>query len=153
MLGAAHDLEIWKTGLEWNWETFALAALASAVLLFMIVCVFIPIGQVVSRQMDVAPRTLHAYSWNLAGSLAGILAFFLVCRLMLPPAAWMGAVLLGMALLQTSRRAAIAFAVLIVPAAVLLHDQNSADRFVLWTPYQQIRWRFRGSATANSGRP
>jgi spermidine synthase len=137
-LGGASDMAIWNTNPSWEWRTALVAAGFSLAVLFMVVCVFIPIGQVVSRQMDLAPRTLYAYSWNLAGSLAGILAFFAVCWLMLPPAAWMGAVLLSIALLQRGRGRALAFALLILPAAWLLHDHNTPDHFVLWTPYQQI---------------
>ena len=140
-LGGASDLAIWNADPTWEWRTALVAAGFSLAVLFMVVCVFIPIGQVVSRQMDLAPRTLHAYSWNLAGSLAGILAFFAVCWLMLPPAAWMGLVLASIASLQRSRTRALMFALLIVPAAWLLHDHNTADHFILWTPYQQIDMR------------
>ncbi len=139
-LGSAADLNIWGGGPTWDWSRFLLSAALAGVLLLLLVCVFIPIGQKVSRQMDLAPNALTAYSWNLAGSLAGILVFFVVCRLMLPPAFWLGAVLVGFALLQRTPRERLLMGALIVPVALLLHDPATADHFALWTPYQQIEF-------------
>jgi hypothetical protein len=103
-LGAAADVEIWATGDTWNWARFLVAALLALALFLLIVYIFVPLGQIVSRQMNLAPRSLTAYSWNLLGSLAGVLAFLAVSRMMLPPVFWLGAVLLGFALLQTTRK-------------------------------------------------
>lgn len=139
-LGSAPDLNIWRAGEAWNWSRFLPAVALAGLLLLLLVCVFVPIGQKVSRQMDLAPNPLTAYSWNLAGSLAGILVFFAVCRLMLPPAFWLGAVVAGFALLQPTRRERLLMGALIVPVALLLHDPATADHFALWTPYQQIEF-------------
>src|SRR5262245_25130507 len=45
---------------------------------------FIPLGQLASRLMVRRPR-LNAYSWNLIGSLAGILLFYCVSFIWAPP--------------------------------------------------------------------
>src|SRR5579864_1873424 len=139
-LGAAADVNIWGGGAAWNWSRFLPSAALAGVLLLLLVYVFIPIGQKVSRQMDLAPNALTAYSWNLAGSLAGILVFFAVSRLMLPPAFWLGAVLAGFALLQRTPRERWLMASLIVPLTLLLHDPATANHFIFWTPYQQIEF-------------
>jgi len=139
-LGAAADINIWGGLANWDWSRFLLAAALAGVLLLLLAYVFIPLGQKVSRQMDLAPNALTAYSWNLAGSLAGILVFFAVCRLMLSPALWLGTVLAGFALLQRTPRERWLMASLIVPLALLLHDPATADHFNLWTPYQQIEF-------------
>lgn len=139
-LGAASDVEIWATGSSWHWAQFLGGALVAAILFLLIVWVFVPLGQTVSRQMDCAPSSLSAYSWNLLGSLAGILAFLGVSRLMLSPAFWLGAVLLGFALLQARGKARLAVASLLVPLVLLLHDPSDADHYALWTPYQQIQY-------------
>jgi spermidine synthase len=107
-------------------------------LLFLITYIFIPIGQTVSRQIELAPRPLYGYSWNLAGSLVGILAFFALSWFALPPAVWFTVVLAGIALLQSDRGAAIRFAAAILPVALLLVDPATPHHFNLWTPYQQI---------------
>jgi spermidine synthase len=138
-LGAAADAEIWATGTSWHWTPFLAAAAIASVLFLLIVWSFVPLGQIVSRQMDRAPSTLAAYSWNLLASLAGILAFLGVSRLMLPPSFWLGLVLLGFALLLTGR-ARLVVAALVVPLALLLHDPSARDSYAIWTPYQQIQY-------------
>ena len=137
-LGAAQDLEIWATGTRHDTGGFLLAAAVTTILLLLITYIFIPIGQTVSRQIELAPRTLYGYSWDLAGSVAGILAFFAVSWLALPPAVWFTTVLAGMALLQSSRSDRIRLAVAVVPMVLLLRDPSTPSHFNLWTPYQQI---------------
>src|SRR4030081_3091433 len=102
-LGAAQDVEIWATGTKHDTTGFLLAVVVTTILLWLIPYIFIPIGQTVSRQIELAPRPLYGYSWNLAGSLAGILAFFAVSWMALAPAVWFTIVLSSMALLQSNR--------------------------------------------------
>jgi spermidine synthase len=137
-LGAAQDIEIWATGTARHWPSFLAAALITGLLLVLITCVFVPLGQTVSRQVELASRPLHGYSWNLAASLAGILAFFAVSWFDLPPSVWLGAIFVGLAFLQAKKRDRIALASLVVPAVLLLHDVSTPFHFSLWTPYQQL---------------
>jgi spermidine synthase len=137
-LGAAQDVEIWATRAAHDTTGFLLAVLVTTILLLLITYIFIPIGQTVSRQIELAPRPLYGYSWNLAGSLVGILAFFAVSWLALPPAVWFTIVLVGMALLQSDRSDTIRIACAVVPVAILLIDPSTPHHFNLWTPYQQI---------------
>jgi spermidine synthase len=139
-LGGARDLAIWSTGGVSNWGRYGLAALLAGALFLLMVLVFVPLGQTVSRQMDRAPSALRAYSGNLLGSLVGVLAFFAVSLLMLPPAIWLGMVLLGFTFLQASRRDMVLVASLVVPMALLLHGEAGPGTNVLWTPYQQIQY-------------
>ena len=44
-LGAASDVEIWGAGKSWNWAHFTLAAAVASLLLFLITCIFVPLGQ------------------------------------------------------------------------------------------------------------
>src|SRR3981189_2479964 len=136
-LGAGQDIQIWGTALSRNWSAFLLAAVLTTVLLWLITSIFIPLGQTVSRQIELAPRPLYGYSWNLAGSLAGILVFFAVSWLALPPPIWFVALLVGMALLAYERPEKLLLIAAILPVALLLHDPATSDRFNLWTPYQQ----------------
>jgi len=139
-LGAAADVEIWATGNSWQWTHFLGGALIASILFLLMVWIFVPLGQTVSRQMDRAPSTLSAYSWNLFGSLAGILGFLGVSRLMLPPSFWLGVVLVGFAFLQTNARARWMVITLVLPLALLLHDPSDADHYAMWTPYQQVQY-------------
>src|SRR5580704_14425757 len=77
-MGAAQDIQIWASGTARHWPDFLLAVLMVAALLLLVACIFIPLGQVVSRQLELAARPLQGYSWNLAASLLGILTFFAV---------------------------------------------------------------------------
>src|SRR5215471_18517274 len=139
-LGAASDVEIWATGSHLYWTRFLGAALIAALLFLLMLWIFVPLGQTVSRQMDRAPGSLSAYSWNLAASLAGILAFLGVSRLMLPPAFWLGEVLVGFAILQSTWKARLLVASLLVPLVLVLHEPTTPDTSVMWTPYQQVQY-------------
>jgi spermidine synthase len=145
-LGGAQDIEVWATRTMHDSTGFLLAVAVTIILLFLITYIFIPIGQTVSRQIELAPRPLYGYSWNLAGSLVGILAFFAVSWLALPPAVWFTLVVAGMALLQSDRSASFRLAVAILPIVVLLVDPSTPHRFNLWTPYQQIELQDEASA-------
>ncbi len=139
-LGAGADVAIWNAGGAWNWPNFLIAALLAAVLFLLLVWIFIPLGQIVSRQMNLAPKPLLGYSWNLLGSLAGILGFLAVSRLMLPPWVWLGTLLVGLALLQSTKRERTLVLSLIVPLVLLLTEPSTRDHFSIWTPYQQIEY-------------
>jgi len=142
-LGAGADLQIWATRYVLRWLPFLGSALLAGLLFLLLVLIFVPLGQVVSRQVNAAPRPLTAYSWNLLGSLAGILAFLGISRLMLPPAFWLTIILLGLAVLQARRRERWAVAALAVPVALLLLDPTPRNGYTIWTPYQQIQyWRY-----------
>lgn len=139
-LGAAADMNIWDTSATGNLLGFVTAAVLSALLFLLVGWVFVPLGQVVGRQMNLTPRPLVAYSLNLAASLAGILAFLVASWLMLPPWVWMGIVLLGFALLQRSTERQILLGGLLIPLVLVLHDPSDRDHYTLWTPYQQIHF-------------
>ena len=74
-LGAAQDIEIWASGTARHWPDFLLAVLMVAALLLLVACIFIPLGQVVSRQLELATRPLQGYSWNLAAACRGFWVF------------------------------------------------------------------------------
>ncbi len=137
-LGGAQDIEIWKTGTATNWPRFLVAAAITGLLLLLIAYVFVPLGQIVGRQLELAVEPLHGYSWNLAFSLAGILGFFAVCWISAPPPVWISVIFLGFGVLQATPRHKLFVASLAIPAAMLLHDAATPDHFSLWTPYQQI---------------
>jgi spermidine synthase len=137
-MGAAQDIAIWASGTARHWPDFLLSVLMVAVLLLLAACVFIPLGQVVSRQLELAARPLQGYSWNLAASLVGILTFVAVSWFALGPAVWMAIIFLGIGFLQPGLRHTLVFVSLAIPASLLLHDVSTPQRFTIWTPYQTI---------------
>ena len=134
--GAGHS--IWAADPTINLGQFLLGAVIATALLLLITTIFIPLGQIVSEQISLAPRPLPAYSWNLFASLLGVLAFLAASKLMLGPQVWMTIVLLGFAVLQADLRRGLQVAGLVLPAIALLYEPHTLDRQVLWTPYQQI---------------
>lgn len=137
-LGAAQDIQIWGSDAVAHWPNFLLAFTVALLLLFLITCIFIPFGQIVSRQIDLAPTPLLAYSWNLAASLAGILAFFAVCWSRLPPATWLAVLFVGMGLLQSTRKAQLLVVSFAISAALLLYSPATPQHYIIWSPYQQL---------------
>jgi len=141
ILGGASDSAVWSAPRAIGWGYFLAAAAFSGCIFVLIVLVFIPLGQIVSQQIDHAARPLHGYSLNLFGSLIGVAIFFLVSSWMFPPVIWMGVVLLGFAVLQSDRKHGIFVASLLVPLALLVQDPTQQDTQIHWTPYQQIQYR------------
>ena len=100
---------------------------------------FIPLGHLASRLMDRAPR-LVAYSWNLVGSLAGILAFFALSFIWSPPALWLGlGALAVMVFLRGHQTAAAVSAVALVCVVGLGFRPGQYD---LYSPYQILSLTF-----------
>ena len=139
-LGAATDLELWTSGNVWNWVNFSAVVLLTAILFLLLVWIFVPLGQIVGRQMNLAPKALTGYSWNLFGSLLGIVSFLAVSRVMLQPWVWLGIVLVGFALLQATAKDRWLLLSLLLPLILLLHDSSTRDHYAIWTPYQQIEY-------------
>jgi spermidine synthase len=137
-LGGGSDVQIWRGTMGWHWSNFWGAAILTSLLMLMLIWIFIPLGQIVSRQLNSAPQTLTGYSWNLAASLSGILCFLGVSRLMLPPWTWLGIVLAGFAFLQSNSRDRRILLASLVPMFLLLYTPSTSNRFAIWTPYQQI---------------
>jgi spermidine synthase len=137
-LGAGQDTAIWFAGTTRDWPSFILAAAIAGVLFFLLTTIFIPLGQVVSQEMDAAQNRLPAYSWNLGSSLLGIVLFSAMSVTELPPAFWFASILLAFAFLQEEWEWRFVVATLIVPTMILLHEKAGPDHFSIWTPYQQL---------------
>ena len=57
-------------------------------MLILIVDIFVPVGRFLGRLLNDHPRTIWAYSVNVAGSLVGIWLFVVLSVFYLPPVAW-----------------------------------------------------------------
>jgi spermidine synthase len=139
-LGGGADVEIWRGVRSWNWMHFSTAAILTSLFLLMLIWIFIPLGQIVGRQLNYSPRPLAGYSWNLAASLLGILCFLGASRFMWPPWTWLGIVLIGFAFLQGNLRDRRIILASLVPMFLLLYTPSTRNRYTIWTPYQQIEF-------------
>jgi SAM-dependent methyltransferase len=79
-------------------------------------------------------RRLLAYSWNVGGSLAGILAFSLMAHLTLPPLAWFLSALLATAPFLGGWRARCAA----LPGVALLIVALPPLQDTFWSPYHKL---------------
>ena len=122
-------------------------------LLFLAVAaLFVALAQRMAREMSaIAP--LRAYSLNIAGSLAGVVAFGLASWLQLPPGIWFG-VALGAAMPLIMRaapgetkpgRAVIAVSIACLVASVVI--VNIMARDTIWSPYYKVEVRTDGPDT------
>ena len=137
-LGGAQEIAIWATQASRDWTQFLVAAAITGIVLLLIAYIFVPLGQIVGRQLELAALPLQGYSWNLAFSLVGILGFFAACWLSAPPAVWVAIVFVGFGLLQSQFQRKVLVACAAIPAVFLLHDATTPVHFTLWTPYQEL---------------
>jgi len=111
------------------------------VLLAIIWDVFLPLGRLLGRLLADHPRTIPAYSLNVAGSLAGVWLFVALSAFQLPPVAWaLAAAGLLFALgvcLGPIRRLDAAMIVALIPLAWLAGYESNALE-VKWSPYQKL---------------
>ena len=147
MLSVLSDLLIWKPSAATSPMRALIAValgLSLAFLLMVFVCdIFIPIGRLMGRIMDDHPRTIWAYSVNVAGGLIGIWLFVLLSALGQPPVIWLGvAAALLIALIAaratgTPQRLDVALTMGIVVLAWFASREPGALE-VRWSPYQKL---------------
>jgi len=145
LLSTLGDLVVWNTGSVDSIPKLVLTVLAGLLATFFLMLLvwrlFVPIGRILGRLMDDHPRTIWAYSVNIAGSLVGIWAFVLLSVFYQPPAVWF---LVAAALLiyfvgspSPDRRINLILLLGIVAFSGLAgHDRASKE--VLWSPYQKL---------------
>ena len=96
---------------------------------------FVSLGQTLARLMDEHPRTV-AYGWDIAGSLAGTLAFTASSFLGLPPWVWVAAVMIAWAVLfETTWTRRVPVLAAGAAFCVLGHSAYPAH----WSPYYFIQ--------------
>jgi spermidine synthase len=145
MLSVLGDLVIWRSVISKNfWLTPAFVVIGLGVtylLMATILDIFVPIGRLLGRLMDDHPRTIQAYSVNVAGSLVGTWLFVLLSAFYLPPFAWF--MLMGMITLFFFKRKHPHFktniALLLVFIAISgLCTWAPGALKVVWSPYQKL---------------
>ena len=155
-LGVLDDFVIWNVSLSAT-PTQSLVLVASGLGLTFLVTsliwsVFVPIGRLLGRLIDQEPRTIRAYTVNVAGSLAGIWLFVIVSALQQPPFTWF--LIVAVLMLFFCSRSRVArltevglIAAMLLFAIVLGRSAGALD--VVWSPYQKLILR---SSTGNDAR-
>jgi SAM-dependent methyltransferase len=125
--------------------TMAMAVCVLLAIFLDIVFMFIPLGQMLGRIFRESPNPLRDYTWNVAASLVGILAFTGLSVLGTPPWVWFLCAFIPMlALLPRRHLTQIGALVplLLMLGAPLLDVPSPAIISVQWSPYQKIQmWR------------
>jgi SAM-dependent methyltransferase len=106
----------------------------------LIALMFVGPGQVLGRAFDAIPDRVVAYTANLAGSLAGIVAFSLASYARTPPVVWFAVALipaLGFVRRLTWLQAAGVLAILVVVRWVPTPDVEPGEQ-VYWSPYYKV---------------
>jgi hypothetical protein len=101
----------------------------------LIALVFVGVGQVMGRAFNEAPDRLTAYICNIAGSLAGILAFGLAALWQTTPLTWFAIV--GVVWIYFLRRRT-RLQIFGLIATVALIGSTAAGETLIWSPYYKI---------------
>lgn len=147
LLTVLGDFLIWANGISASpWQTVLSVVLGLVLTLFLMVLlwdVFLPLGRMVGRLMDDHPRTVWAYSVNVAGGLVGIWLFVALSALEQPPVTWFAVVALLLAALIApglSRRSMRIDMGLLIGMVILawLAGREPGAIEVRWSPYQKL---------------
>jgi SAM-dependent methyltransferase len=117
--------------------------LVAAVFFVAIALMFVGLGQVLGRAFAAYPDRVMAYTLNIGGSLAGIVAFSAISFAQAPPVVWFAVVCAGVAYLLhvrggLSRAQVVRLAALILLfLATLLPNWQTVTR---WSPYYSINY-------------
>lgn len=145
LLSVLDDLVIWAAWTSRSpWQTAGSALIGLIItffLMLLILFMFIPIGRLLGRLMDDHPRTIWAYSVNVAGSLVGTWLFVLLSVLYQPPFTWF-VVFAGITLFfikKSGRRWQLNFIVLFgIVVLSWFAGTNPGSVQTIWSPYQKL---------------
>src|SRR5712664_206431 len=118
------------------WTLGAFALIVGSALFCLVLAIFYRLGMLVGECLEAAGPPLKAYTLNLAGSLAGTLAFTALVFFSLPPWAWILPVFAGLVYFS-SRRARDG---LILGGALIVTAATEISSPVQWSPYYRITY-------------
>lgn len=145
MLSALEDFVIWSGGMTSDLDKQTLLMLGGLVLtygvLVLIVDIFVPLGRILGRLMNVNPNPIWAYSVNVLGSILGTWAFVLFTFFYQPPFVWFlitGIFLAIFIIWSTRDRKAnlVLLAMILVLSWFASQVPGALD--VIWSPYQNL---------------
>ncbi len=116
-----------------------------AVFYVIVALIFVGLGQVLGRKLTAIEDRIAAYTVNIVGSLAGIVAFSLMSWLSLPPVVWFGVgVACLLAFLREAGHLSLPNITLLVGCLGVLGvtgTWTSAGHEFTWSPYYNIHYR------------
>ncbi len=111
-------------------------SLSALVGFFINVAFFVLLGQELGRRIAAFENPLVAYGWDIAGSLAGVLAFAAMSWFQTPPHVWFGIGAVLLLLFVLDRRVwALASLAMVVVALVSMQQTYAGAQ---WSPYYKV---------------
>ena len=154
-LSYSNDAQLWSAFAKAPGESALIAFIASAVFatgfIFLVVSIMIPLGQWVGSYLDAAKNPVSAYTYNLAGSLAGIWFFASLAKFHTSPVVWFGiALILFLLIRDRSRRISRPELILFAAGIALLFHAYSGQVKTYWSAYQKLQVEDIGDAATTS---
>ena len=145
MLNAAGDLVIWSDIAASDTANKIILLCIGLILtysvLILIVDLFVPLGRILGRLMNINPSPIWAYSVNIFGSILGTWSFVLLSFFYQPPFTWflLAGLFLVVFILWSNRdkKLNLVFLALILILSWFA-SQVSDARNVIWSPYQKL---------------
>ncbi len=145
-IGASSEVNVWGVPyISLGPSSLALLALATLVIVPIVALIsfaFVPIGQLVGWYLENGRNGIFGYTVNIAGSLAGIALYTLLCFWFQPPAVWFllaGAMLVWFVWpLARLRWAALLVVIFCVGMTTI---GPGGEGKVYWSPYQKLTVR------------
>ena len=145
MLSVLGDLVIWVGPVSSDVSSTIIFLVVGLALTYFILAIlvdmFVPIGRILGRLMNIHPNPIWAYSVNIFGSMIGTWALVLLSFLYQPPFTWFLAAggLLALFILWSKKDKRMNL-VLLTLAIVLswFVDQSPNTLDVIWSPYQKL---------------
>ncbi len=120
----------------------------------MLALMFVGLGQVLGRAFDAYPDRVRAYTFNIGGSLAGIVGFSILSFCQAPPGLWFLVSCGGIGYLVFSNgaltRMRVALLVMLVGLIAVPLDWLTPDREIRWSPYYRVDHSSDGNITVNT---
>jgi spermidine synthase len=145
MLSSLGDLVIWYNAAPSDLSLRILLVATGLVLtygvLILIVDIFVQIGRILGRLMNINPNPIWAYSANILGSIFGTWAFVLLSFFYQPPFIWflVTGILLAVFILWSTRDKKTNFALLaVIMILSWFASQVPGALNVIWSPYQKL---------------
>lgn len=106
----------------------------------LIALTFVGLGQAMGRAFQAIPDRLLAYSIDIAGSLTGIAAFFVMSYFELPPTVWFVPIVAAMLYFAGWRSPLqlAAAATTYVLVAIGAHALTAQGYYIYWSPYYRV---------------
>jgi spermidine synthase len=130
--------------IEWSVRFIPLLMVGLAVIFYILALtafVFVPLGSLVGSCFEKGENPLTPYLYNIAGSIAGVIAFYAASYLSLGPQWWLA--LMGSCALVITQSSAWRRGwyrlVALVPALLVVGSRLAdADLATFWSPYQKL---------------